>query len=103
MHHDVAVNGFARQDGNEPQSSLLLSEASESKIQVRNSKKKHSVQTYIMEVASEDLLLHWSNVFAEKVEPMLFEAHLIHVNVSGGHILVGAGKSRILPERKTNR
>ncbi len=58
-----------------------------------------------MNVASEELLLHRSNVLAKKVQPLLIEAHLIHVNVTRGHILIAALQSRILqsaPNKKQN-
>lgn len=45
---------------------------------------------YIVNVTSEQFLLHRSNVLPQKVKPLLVEAHLIHVNVTRGHVLVAA-------------
>lgn len=46
--------------------------------------------SYIMNIAGKELLLHRSNVLPQEVEPLLVEAHLIHVNVTRGHVLVAA-------------
>ncbi len=56
--------------------------------------------SYIMNIAGKELLLHGANVLPEKVEPLLVEAHLIHVNVTRGHVLVAALQPRILMKGK---
>ncbi len=56
--------------------------------------------SYIMNIAGKELLLHGANVLPEKVEPLLVEAHLIHVNVTRGHVLVAALQPRILQMEK---
>jgi hypothetical protein len=49
----------------------------------------------VMEVPDEDLLLQWSNVKLKELQPMSFQADLIHVNVASWNCLVAALKSLV--------
>lgn len=45
-------------------------------------------ESYIMIVADEDELLQRSNIFFQKVQPLLFVLNLIHMNITGRYAFV---------------
>lgn len=51
---------------------------------------------YVVEVADEDELLERSDVGAQYEEPLGLEAHLVHVDVAGRHVLVAVRQPFIL-------
>lgn len=47
---------------------------------------------YLGVVAREQALSHGPHIRSQQLEPLVLVAHLLHVDVHGGHILVASGQ-----------